>query len=337
MARGDRLPRLFEMFFIIQTVPGLSAAEIARRCEISKRQCYRDLRTLQDGGVPIYNEPGSGYRLMEGSMLKNISFTLEEALALIYGLKLIEQQKGLIKTPNRVKEKLLALLPKKLSNEIENINERVEIAVTPAVDYSGKEKLFQQLNEAIRNNILLQINYYSFSRDELTSRAVEPYQLVFKDGFWYLVAYCHQRRDTLLFRVDRIRKLVTTDDKFIPPTSFDFEKYMGAAWQMERGEEFTFKVRFLDDAARFIKETTFHPSQQIEEEPDGALIFTARAGGQVSVLRWLLSFGDEAEVLEPPELRKMVIRTMTAGLRRYLGAGREFSEEEKKACSKIMK
>jgi predicted DNA-binding transcriptional regulator YafY len=92
---------------------------------------------------------------------------------------------------------------------------------------------------------------------------------------------------------------------------------MGAAWQMERGEEFPFKVRFFFRSARFVRETNFHPSQEITEEPGGTVIFTAKACSLRSILRWILTFGDEAEVLEPPELREMVIKTMAAGLERY--------------------
>jgi len=255
--------------------------------------------------------------MIEGSMLKAIAFTMEEALALIYGVKLLEQQKGIIKAPGQVKEKLLALLPKKLSNEIENIGQRVEIEVAPAADYSGKESIFRTINEAIKNHTVLQMKYYSFSRDEVTDRFVEPYQLVFKDGFWYLVAFCHRNEETRLFRIDRIRGLEQTGQTFSSPTDYSYEEYMGAAWQMERGEEFSFSIRFFSRSARFVRETNFHPSQEIIEEPGGTVIFTAKACSLRSILRWILTFGDEAEVLEPPELRAMVTKTMTAGLERY--------------------
>jgi predicted DNA-binding transcriptional regulator YafY len=255
--------------------------------------------------------------MVEGSMLKAIAFTMEEALALIYGIKLLEQQKGVIKAPGQVKEKLLALLPKKLSNEIESIGQQVEIEVAPAADYSGKESLFKEINEAIKNHTLLRMKYYSFSRDEVTDRIIEPYQLVFKDGFWYLVAFCHRNQETRLFRIDRIRGLESTTQTFSPPVDYSYEEYMGAAWQMERGEEFSFKVRFFSRAARFVRETNFHPSQEIIEEPGGTIVFIAKACGHRSVLRWVLSFGDEAEVLEPPELRAMMAKTMAAGLERY--------------------
>jgi predicted DNA-binding transcriptional regulator YafY len=315
VAQNNRLSRLLEMFFTIQAIPGLSAAELAEKCGVSVRQCYRDLKTLQDGGIPLYND--RGYRILKGSVLKDITFTLEEAVALIYGLKLIEQQKGLLDTPTQALEKLMVRLPEGLRNRLGSIEERVEIDITPAADYSDKGPLFKAINTAIQEKNILEIDYYSFSRDTVTTRKVNPYKLVFKDGFWYLVGYCHHRDKVRVFRVDRIRFFSLTNEKFVPPIDFDFEQYMGAAWQMERGEEFYFKVRFFGEAARFIKETNFHPSQQIIEEPEGALIFTARAGGMRSVLRWVLSFGDEAEVLEPEALRGMVAEVMASGARRY--------------------
>lgn len=315
MPQKDRLSRLLEMFFTIQAIPGLSAAELAKRCGVSIRQCYRDLKTLQDGGVPLYND--RGYRILKGSVIRDITFTLEEAMALIYGLKLIEQQKGLLETPTQALEKLMVRLPEGLRNRLGSIEEQVEIDVTPAADYSNKGPLFKAINVAIQEKTILEIDYYSFSRDTVTTRKIDPYKLIFKDGFWYLIGYCHQRGKVRVFRVDRIRSFRLTTEKFVFPTDFDFEQYMGAAWQMERGEEFYLKVRFFGEAARFIKETTIHPSQQLTEEPAGTIVFTARAGGRRSVLRWVLSFGDEAEVLEPEDLRDMVAKMMSLGVRRY--------------------
>lgn len=131
------------------------------------------------------------------------------------------------------------------------------------------------------------------------------------------MAFCHRNEETRLFRIDRIRGLEQTGQTFSSPTDYSYEEYMGAAWQMERGEEFSFSIRFFSRSARFVRETNFHPSQEIIEEPGGTVIFTAKACSLRSILRWILTFGDEAEVLEPPELRVMVTKTMTAGLERY--------------------
>lgn len=315
MAKNDRLVRLLNMMLVIQAYPGKSTKELSRICGISERQCFRDLRVLQDSGIPIYHD--QGYRVMERFRLKDISFTLDEALALLYGVKLAERQRGLFRVPANLKHKLMSLLPKNLGDEIENIQERLEVSHGQTADYEAKGELFRAINQAIKNNRILRMKYYSFARDELTFREVEPYQLVFSEGFWYLVAYCHQREAVRLFRVDRIEHLEEIGAVFELPPGFNYEDYMGSAWGMERGEEFCFSVRFYGDAARFVRETKFHPSQEILEEDGRTIIFTAKACGLKAITRWLLSFGGEAEVLEPEELKTSIRRQAMSILARF--------------------
>jgi predicted DNA-binding transcriptional regulator YafY len=186
------------------------------------------------------------------------------------------------------------------------------------VDYSGKDNLFKKMNTAIRTEQCMVMDYYSFNRDQYSSRTVDPYQIVYRDGFWYLVAFCHFREEIRLFRVDRIQQLEFAPDSFEKPTDFDLETYLGSAWQMERGPEFEFSIRFYGDAARYVQETQFHPSQQIVLSNDNTILFTAHACGIKSVARWAMQFGNEAEVLEPVELRELVINQMQAALEKYL-------------------
>lgn len=315
LARGERLPRLINMIFVIQNQPGLSAKEIASRCKISQRQCFRDLEDLQKAGVPIYND--RGYRLVETFEMRSSSFTIEEAFSLIYGLKLVERQKGILNLSAGLKEKLLALLPKALGEQLEEMDTKVDSAEGALIDYSDKEELFKLINIAITRNQTMKIVYYTFSRDSVGDREIDCYKLIFKDGFWYLIAFCHDRESVRLFRVDRIREAVVLDKYFTPPENFNFEEYMGAAWQMERGEEFVFKVRFSGESVRYVKETQFHQTQRIIEEDDGTIIYTAKACGYKSVMRWILGFGSEAEVLEPVELREKVRDELFKSTERY--------------------
>ena len=264
MPKTDRLTRLLRMILTIQSRPGLTAEELARECGVGLRQCFRDLQVLSYAGIPLYND--GGYRFMDHFSLQNIAFSLDEALSLLYGLKLMERQKALFSTA-RVKERLLSLLPKGLRDGLEDLDSRVDAAETQVVDYSGKTELFRSLHEAVRLDERTEMDYYSFSRDETTRRTVDPYHLVFKDGFWYLVAYCHTRGEVRLFRIDRIRRLRLTGEKFQSPHDFTLDAYLGSAWAMERGAEFTFRVRFWGESARFVRETHFHPSQSVFPDP----------------------------------------------------------------------
>jgi predicted DNA-binding transcriptional regulator YafY len=315
MAKGDRLPRLLKLIRTIQSRPGLTAEELARECGVVCRQIYRDLKELDYAGVPLYNE--NGYRLAGRFLLQEVSFSLDEALSLLYGLKLVERQKELFPV-GRVKEHLLMVLPKGLRAMIENLDPAVVVAEGPAADYAGKTELFRILNRAIQDSRQVELDYYCFSRDECNQRRVNPYHLIFKDGFWYLVGFCHLRLDRRLFRLDRIRHIRLLAEKFVPPETGAQEMELGTAWGMELGPEYQFQVRFWGDSARFVRETQFHPSQEVRDETGGAVLFAAKARGLRPVARWVLSFGGEAEVLEPAELREMVAEAFRAGAGRYM-------------------
>jgi predicted DNA-binding transcriptional regulator YafY len=314
MLKGDRLPRLLKLIHTIQAHPGLTAEELARECGVVSRQIYRDLKELDYAGVPLYNE--NGYRLAGKYLLQEVSFSLDEALSLLYGLKLVERQKELFPA-QRVKEHLMAALPHGLRAVLENLDPSVVVADGPAVDYAGKTEMFRILNRAIQESRQVELDYYCFGRDESNQRQVDPYNLIFKDGFWYLVAFCHWRMERRLFRVDRIRHIHLLAEKFSPPETGVESAVFGTAWGMELGEEFTFKVRFWGDSARFVRETQFHPNQKLAEESGGTVCLTAPAYGLRPVVRWILSFGGEAEALEPVALRAMVAAALQAGGKRY--------------------
>jgi predicted DNA-binding transcriptional regulator YafY len=265
VAKGDNLIRLVKMVLLIDAHPGLSAKELARKNAVSERQIFRDIRALCYGGVPLYSD--NGYRLLSKSGLEKVSLTLEEALALIYGLKLLEKQPVFLHSGNEARQKLLDLLPIQLRQEVQDIQKQLTVANEPTVDYSGKDDLFKKINSAIRNGQCVDMGYYSFSRDQFSQRKIDPYRIVFREGFWYLVAYCHLRSEIRLFRVDRIQELKSTAEYFDKPRDFDLEGYLGAAWQMERGREFTFTIRFKGEAARYVQETRFHPSQALTPDP----------------------------------------------------------------------
>jgi predicted DNA-binding transcriptional regulator YafY len=314
VAKGDRLPRLLKLVSTIQHHPGLTADELARECEVVPRQIYRDLKVLDYAGVPIYND--NGYRVTGDFLLQDISFSLDEALSLLYGLKLLEQQKALFPV-KRVKERLLSLLPESLHENIEDIDPRMDVAGGPAADYSGKADMFRILNQAMRESKSVEIEYYSFDRDETNKRVIDPYHMAFKDGFWYLVAYCHWRCEERLFRIDRIKHIHLMADKFKATMESPQKPHWNIAWGIELGEEYIFKVRFFGESARFVRETRFHPHQQVEEGPENSVIFTARACGLRPVCRWVLSFGGEAEVLEPEGLRMMVAEELQKAIKKY--------------------
>jgi predicted DNA-binding transcriptional regulator YafY len=148
---------------------------------------------------------------------------------------------------------------------------------------------------------------------------VDPYGLTFKIGAWYLVGYCHLREGIRTFALDRIKWLrVDQNARFRYPKDFDLSEWLSKGWQLQAGGEPTVvAVRFIKEVAPWISGGHWHPTQQIEKEPGGSLIFRVTVSGYEEILYWVLSFGAQAEVLEPAPLRAAVVEAAQKMVAQY--------------------
>ncbi len=188
---------------------------------------------------------------------------------------------------------------------------------TSAVDPA----LARRLDQAIVARRRLSIVYWTASRDSEDERLVDPLHLATIDHRPYLIAYCHLRGAILMFSPSRIRTCVATDQTFDPPASFAVDAYLADCFSSLRGpdgELFDVLLRFTGDSVRYVRERTWHPSQTIEECPDGSIVLSLRLGHLREIERWALSWGSECEVLGPPELRFRVADELAVAAARYL-------------------
>jgi len=299
---------------LLEADGGLKAKELAEKCEVSERQIYRDIKALKAAKVPIYFAKEEGYKIMPVFFLPPLRFSLVEALAILLGCEAFSKHKG---TPyHRASEtavsKIIASLPSNIKNTACKSVKSVLYDTAPIVDYTACQKIFANLEEARRSKRSVEINYYTMERHELTKRLINPYGLIYRVSTWYLVAYCHWRKEILMFRIDRIKELKETSKNFEIPSSFSLEEYMGDAWQVVRGKSQFVRLRFSSSIAERILENKWHRSQILEVLKDGSVIMTIQVGGLSEVISWILGFGKEVEVLEPKELREMVAETAKA-------------------------
>ena len=224
----NRLARITAILIQLQSKKIVTAKEIAKRFEISLRTVYRDIKTLLDAGVPIGSENGVGYFIVDGFSLPPIMFTEEEANALIISEKLILNQgdTSLIKDFNSILFKIKSVLKTLDKEGVLKLENRIEPSVK-------KEKLksnwLSSLQKSITKTNVVEINYRSIYKDELTIRKIEPLAVYFTENAWILVAFCRLRNEQREFRLDRILKLNITTETFDYQQGFSlnsyFEKY----------------------------------------------------------------------------------------------------------------
>lgn len=170
-----------------------------------------------------------------------------------------------------------------------------------------------KIESAISRRKTIRFTYYSIGRDEVAEREVDPYSLLYSGGSWYLVGHSHEREDTRLFRLSRIRGRVVfktrAEHDFPPPPELDLSRYRDRApWQLD---ESTGRATVEADASiAWWVEQMFGAYGDIETGSDGSAIFRTEYSSESQLVTWLLGLGAAAEVTEPQNVREAVIESL---------------------------
>jgi len=226
----DRLTRLTTILIQLQSKKIIVAKEIADRFEISLRTVYRDLKTLQDAGVPIGSENGKGYYLVSGYHLPPIMLNEKEVNTLVIAEKLIENQ-GDSSLQNDFSSLLFKI--KSVLKDFQKENyEKLEKRIAPSyLKTPFESNSLSDFKNAITKNKIVEITYHSIHKNEITKRIINPLGVYFSNVAWVLVAFCNQKKDYREFRLDRITDYKLTNNEFENITDFDLTKYFIEKYQ----------------------------------------------------------------------------------------------------------
>lgn len=210
-----RISRLTAILTQLQTKRILTATELADKFSVSVRTIYRDIRTLEQAGVPIVTEDGKGYTLMEHYRLPPVTFTESEANALITAEQLILKNKdtSFIKAYSEAIAKIKTVLKHSVKDKANLLSERVQIIQN--ADNERTSGHLSALQFALTNYHLTEITYTN-EANKTTNRTVEPFAILNTQENWLLLAWCRLRNEFRFFRLDRIKKSEVLTEKFIP-------------------------------------------------------------------------------------------------------------------------
>lgn len=317
-----RTERLVAITLLLQARGKMTAERLAQIMEVSVRTIYRDMDTLSLAHVPVTMDkgPGGGFYLPEDYRLDPTTFTSEEAVALALGgsiadgYQIFENSDGL----RRALVKLEASLPQEYRADVRAARERLLFDATTwhrkpvATAGAYLETLRAALWSARQIDLLYQKARQS--EGDVHWRRVEPYGLVCKAGIWYLVAYCHTRRDVRTFRVDRILEMAVREEAVRPRPGFNLQEYWDAAKQRFEAQtpSLTVTMRVSAPARRMIREATM-----VREEDDGGCVVQITVPFCRAAVSYALSHGPDIVVLDPPEVREAVIAAARTLLKMY--------------------
>lgn len=298
-----------------------NASTLARALEVCPRTIQRDIEFLRDRlGAPLAFDPRrNGYAYRDPDYrLPLLTLTEGELVALFLAERVLQQYRGTPYGPDlaRAFAKLTAGLGESVTVDLRHLGGVHSFRTTAPPEFDPG--VFRDLAAATARHRRVVLRYWSASRDAETRREVDPYHLASVDGQWYLIGFCHLRGSVRMFAPARVRALEVTGATFVPPEDFRIEEYLGGSFAVLRGgegESHRVCLRFRGEAVRYVRERTWHPSQEAEPGPDGSLVVRLRLGHLREVERWALSWGPDCEVLEPAELRRR-LGAATAGAAR---------------------
>ena len=321
--RGDQIGRQWRIIHtLISSRRGKSAADLASELECHPRTVYRDLEALQVGGFPIYTERVEGENLW--SLLDTVKhtlpipFSLTELMALYFGRDMLKVFRDTVfyDSLESLFQKIKTTLPPESINYLKNVEQTLHVGLKPYKEYGKFKEIINQVNEAAITKRSVEIVYFTMSRKKETRRTVDPYKIWFFNGTFYLIGYCHVRKEVRIFALDRIKMLHQTREHFDVLKEFDLEDFMRPSFGVFQGEPVKIRVWFAADIAGYIKEKVWHESQKMETLEDGSIFFEAEVAGTEEIKFWIMSWGSKAMVLEPRSLRDEVrreIKTMMGG------------------------
>lgn len=323
MASVSKIRRLLKLIERLQAGGVYNSKDLAEFCGVSRRTIFRDLRMLQDSGLPVlYDEERQGYWMTTASFLPPTDLTLAETLALIIlSRSLGREETGLpfFQAARDASLKLVSNLPGNLQHEIGDLAEVVDVRLSRHNPLSDAKPYHEQLMKAITDRRSVRIEYNSLFEQKELRTLFSPYRLFFARRSWYVIGRSSVHRAVRTFHLGRILSVETTEDTFEIPPRFSLARYLGNAWHMirERGKRTDVTIRFQPRVATNVAEVTWHKTQQTTWNDDGTLDFCVTVDGLNEISWWVLGYGEQAEVLEPQELRDMIVAHAQGMLNRY--------------------
>ena len=277
---------------------------------------------MRQSGIPLsfdnlqqrYQVPGTYY-------LPPTNLTTDEALALIVLCHELGNSSRLpfFAPALSAALKLENTLPRRLRQQLRSVVDAVQIQPGPSNPLQDQQPVYQQLIRAIAGRHSVRIRYQSLTEwDDICTR-LNPYRLLFSRRSWYVIGRSSLHRSIRTFNLARIGHIEPLKDRFQVPHGFSIDRYLGNAWHLipGPGPDHDVLIRFRKMVAQNVAEVAWHKTQQVSFNEDGSLDFRVKVSGLGEISWWILGYGDQAEVIAPPQLRRMVAERAARTAQQY--------------------
>lgn len=302
----NRIDRVTAILIQLQSKRVVKAQEIADRFGISLRTVYRDIKALEESGVPLAGEAGVGYSIMEGYRLPPVMFTREEAIAFLTAEKMVEK----LTDPSSVEQyqsamfKIKSVLRFAEKDLLDDMSAYIEVVENPYLPQAANKPIhLQTILKSIAGKAVLDIGYFANHTQQYSNRDVEPVGIFYQGSYWYMIAYCRLRKDYRNFRTDRISYINLTGNHFDKqhPALKSFLNKMNTEKEM-----FTIVIQVEKSTLKYFGEQKFYNGFVSQQETGDKMEMTFVTASLMGFAKFFLLFGEYADIISPPGLKEMV-------------------------------
>jgi predicted DNA-binding transcriptional regulator YafY len=323
MPRNAEVIRQWSILKELEASRRVTIDDLAQRTGVTTRTIRRDLEALQTAGFPLFDETHEGkkYWTLEQRAFRRLTdtgFTLAELSALYFSRTLVESLSG---TPferdvRSAFDKLAAALTPGMKQFLDRMPLVMQAKAEPGAQATAPRTAeVAKLVEATMQHRQVTMRYHSFSSNREKTYLLEPYRLLFGQGGLYVIGMVPEYGELRTFAVDRIAQISVTEDRFEPLELPDdaFAHSLG----VNQGSPERVEIEFTPKIARYVRERVWHPSQELQEQPDGGLRLTLNVVNDWALKSWILGFGRLATVICPSSLVTEIRDELEAALKNY--------------------
>jgi predicted DNA-binding transcriptional regulator YafY len=300
---------------------------LAEQIGVTQKTVQRDITFMQnDLGLPLeYDGVKHGYfytrSVHDFPMMK---FRVEDVVALFLARQALEPLQGtpLESVLRESFRRLSSALQGEVSFRWSELDQAFSVRESGVVP--GDVTLFEKVSRAMLECRELRFSYRKIDGDDWEERLVRPFHIAQFDGCWYVIGYDPDRKARRTFAMQRMKAPRVMKTRFLRPADFSPNEHLGGSFGVwhppgENGTRHRIRLRFYDWAARMVSERRWHPSQQVKwiGKKADVLEIILDLNGFEEILRWILSWGPLAQVMEPVELREQVITSLAQSQAQY--------------------
>ena len=323
MPRNAEVIRQWSILKELEASRRVTIDDLALRTGVTTRTIRRDLEALQTAGFPLYDESHDGkkYWTLEQKAFRRLDdtgFTLAELSALYFSRTLVECLSG---TPferdvRSAFDKLAAALTPGMKQFLDRMPLVMQAKADPGSQAAAPRTAeVAKLVDATMQHRRVTMRYHSFSSNREKTYSFEPYRLVFAQGGLYVIGFVPEYGELRTFAVDRIEHVSLTEERFEPLELPEdaFAHSLG----INQGTPERIELRFAPKIARYVRDRVWHPSQHVDEQPDGSLTLTLDVCNDWALKSWVLGFGALVTVVSPASLATEMVAELEGARNNY--------------------